>query len=210
MNRPKPHPPSAPDLKTHSSLSIATNLLLRCEHFFRSLAFLEHASAEDPARTLRQIYSLCRDFHETLFIIDQTLYRHRLQFSNTKKRGHHHHHHHHHEDEQGEEDDEGYRVLSEITEQLTDYAFLAGNRIHPWDVPYSFAEPESGSSSTTASFGSVSSASTAKAAAAAEGGKVLVPNPVEFPPSKWKNRELRKTRLPLAGFRLVDRSVGKD
>lgn len=99
-------------------------------------------------------------------------------------------------------------MLSEITEQLTDYAFLAGNRIHPWDVPCSFAEPESGSSSTTVSFGSVSSASTAKAAA--KGGKVLVPNPVEFPPSKWKNRELRKTRLPLAGFRLVDRSVGKD
>jgi hypothetical protein len=98
-------------------------------------------------------------------------------------------------------------VLSEINEQLTDYALLAGNKIHPWDVPYSFVEPASTSSSTTVPFGSVSSTSTAAAAA---GGKLLVPNPARFPPANWKNRELRGTRMPLAGFRLVDRSVGKD
>lgn len=198
MTRPKPPPPSTPDLKTQSSLSIATNLLLRCEHFFRSLAFLEHASAEEPATILKQIHSLCRDFHETLFIIDETLYRHRMEFSRAKKRSH--------ETDEAVEEDEGYLVLSEINEQLTDYAFLAGNRIHPWDVPYSFVEPGSAPTSTTASFGSISSATTT---AAAE-GKVLVPNPVQFPPAGWKNRKLRKTRLPLAGFRVVDRSVGKD
>jgi hypothetical protein len=120
-----------------------------------------------------------------------------MEFSRAKKRSHE-------ADEVGE-DDEGYRVLSEINEQLTDYAFLVGSGIHPWDVPYSFVEPGSTSSSTTVSFGTTSTTTMT----AAE-GKVLVSNPVEFPPARWKNRELRKTRLPLAGFRLVDRSVGKD
>lgn len=204
MTRPKPLGPSTPDPKTQSSLSIATNLLLRCEHFFRSLAFLEHASAEDPAQILRQIHSLCRDFHETLFIIDQTLYRHRMEHSKPKRRGGRHAHI---ADGEGEEnDDEGYRVLSEINEQLTDYAFLAGNKIHPWDVPYSFVEPASASSTTPY----VKSLTSTSAHTTAAQGKGWNPNTVHFPPAEWKNRELRKTGTPLAGFRLVDRSIGKE
>ncbi|RAO67767.1 uncharacterized protein BHQ10_003779 [Talaromyces amestolkiae] len=166
------------DYKTHSSLSIATNLLLRCEHFFRSLAFLEHSSVEDPAQTLRQIHSLCRDFHETLYIIDQTLYRHRMQYR-TSRRGRHAG-----ADEGGEEDDdEGYRVLSEINEQLTDYAFLVGERIHPLDAAEDCIEPG------TTSFSSSSSSTTA-------------PRKTPFLPAKWKNRELRGMKMPLAGFRV--------
>uniref|UniRef100_A0A093V999 Uncharacterized protein n=1 Tax=Talaromyces marneffei PM1 TaxID=1077442 RepID=A0A093V999_TALMA len=192
MTRPKPLLPPTPDLKTHSSLSIATNLLLRCEHFFRSLAFLEHTSAEDPTKILQQIRSLCRDFHETLFIIDQTLYRHRLAHTKAKRLGHTEG-----EKEEGE-DDEGYRVLSEVNEQLTDYAFLVGNGIHPWDAPYSFLEQKSASSSSSSTTVSSTTATT----------KPLVPNQVKFPPAQWKNRESRKTTTPLAGFPLVDRGIG--
>jgi hypothetical protein len=211
MTRPKPQPLPTPDLQTQSSLSIATNLLLRCEHFFRSLAFLEQANAEDPRRILTQIHSLCRDFHETLFIIDQTLYRHRMQHSKPqrKRRGHHEGAA---EEQEEEKDDEGYRVLSEINEQITDYAFLAGHRIHPWDVPYSFISTSphapAPSSSKTTSFGSYSATSLKMTTTTA--AKLVIDNPVKFPPATWKNRELRRTTTPLAGFRLEDRSIGED
>ncbi|EED22331.1 hypothetical protein TSTA_095800 [Talaromyces stipitatus ATCC 10500] len=165
MTRPK-HQPLLTSQATQSSLTIATNLLLRCEHFFRSLAFLEK-STSDPKSLLQQIQSLCSDFHETLFIIDQTLYKHRMEHGRAK----------HRKGEEEDDDDEGYRVLSEINEQLTDYAFLVGKKIHPWDVPYVFLE-----STTTA--------------------KVLVERPAEFPPATWRNRELRGTTTPLAGFPL--------
>lgn len=86
-------------------------------------------------------------------------------------------------------------MLSEINEQLTDYAFLVGERIHPLDAAYECIEPgttpiSSSSSSTKALFG-----------LAAYESMSMAPGKTPFLPAKWKNRELRGMKMPLAGFR---------
>lgn len=152
-----------------SPLDIAINMLLRCEHFLRSLAFQSNDSTAEQA--VKHVQRLCNDFHETLFIVDLALSKYRCE-QRIK-------------DENAPSSVAGvYRLLSEINEQLTDYAFLVAQRIHPWDVPY---RVEGSSSTLTAA---------------------KYTDLIKFPPATWQNRILRQTTTPLARFPLENSNSG--
>jgi hypothetical protein len=193
MTKRKLPPPNTNVSPQQSSFDIAINILLRCEHLLRSLAFQCRGDASTPAEeSLKKMQKLCSDFHETLFIIDHALHKYRVEHKLNDDQAHAYTQDNTRDQAKYEEDKDpnanAYRLLSEITEQLTDYAFLIGHRVHPWDVPYAFEESTAAVATTTPH--ATTPASTKYA------------QQIKFPPAAWKNRVLRQSTTPLAGFPL--------
>ncbi|OKL56125.1 hypothetical protein UA08_08728 [Talaromyces atroroseus] len=169
-----------PSTQQQLPFDIAVNILLRCEHFLRSLAFQSCQGEE----SVKEIQKLFNDFHETLFIIDHALHKYRIEHKLNNS-------------DQAQEDHttNAYRLLSEINEQLTDYAFLIGHKIHPWDIPYVFEESNS----------VLTDADTSP-----DPAPRTYAQQIKFPPATWKNRVLRQTTTPLAGFPLENSAHNDD
>lgn len=158
------HPPRV-DASQRTLLDIAINLLLRCEHLLRDLAF--ECTRDIPAsEKCNQLSKQCADFHETLFVIDHELHRYRTKHTFSRQT-------------ESSSTSDAYRLLSDINEQLTDYAFLVGQKVHPWDIPYKIECDDTTTSAATATS-----------------------NQCKFPPATWRNRVLRQKTTPLAGFTL--------
>ncbi|KAH8699161.1 hypothetical protein BGW36DRAFT_426833 [Talaromyces proteolyticus] len=97
---------------------------------------------------------LARELYENMFHIDGQILKYKVD---------------------GELNDYEYRLLSQVNEELTDYAFLASANMHPYDV---------------------------ERLVESEKGGVKFSRSVEFPPANWVNRVARKTQNPLAVYPL--------